>query len=505
MSAAELNALISRLEAVATRLETTAGGAGAASEIRGEISSLRSNPAKAIGGLGAIVGALEGGGVVSGTSVSDGQLSASVSEFDDIMSGNVQNFLTLSKKIGGDVATQGDMVNAAFKAQREYILLASKAKQPPASDVPALLKPTSDKISEIQSFREKQRRSEFFNHLSAVSESIPALGWVTMAPTPGPFVKEMNDAGQFYTNRVLKDWKEKDKTHVEWTKIWAGTLTEIQAYVKKNHTTGLVWNPKGVDAKTLSGSTVPSAPSAGGGPPAPPPPPPPGLFDDIKVAQDPGKAARNNLFADLNKGDGVTQGLKKVSDDMKTHKNPGLRGTNPVVVNKKSPSPAPAAKTQAVQKPPKLELEGKKWIVEYFKGNPNIAIEDVQPNQSVYAFRCEGSTIKVTGKCNNIVLDGCKKSAVVFDDAVSSCEFINCQSVQMQVLGKVPTISIDKTDGCQMYLSKDSIATEIISAKSSEMNVLIPNGEDFVEQPVPEQFKTVVNGSKLKTSVTESV
>ena len=52
----------------------------------------------------------------------------------------------------------------------------------------------------------------------------------------------------------------------------------------------------------------------------------------------------------------------------------------------------------------------------------------------------------------------------------------------IQVLGKVPTISIDKTDGCQMYLSKDSIATEIISAKSSEMNVLIPNGEEFVSK-----------------------
>ena len=127
-------------------------------------------------------------------------------------------------------------------------------------------------------------------------------------------------------------------------------------------------------------------------------------------------------------------GLKKVTDDMKTHKNPALRGTNPVVVNKKSPSPAPAAaKGQVVQKPPKLELEGRKWVVEYFKGNPNIAIEDAQPNQSVYAFRCEGSTIKVSGKCNNIVLDGCKKSAIVFDDVVSSCEFINCQSVQMQV------------------------------------------------------------------------
>ena len=31
-----------------------------------------------------------------------------------------------------------------------------------------------------------------------------------------------------------------------------------------------------------------------------------------------------------------------------------------------------------------------------------------------------------------------------------------------------------------MYLSKDSIETEIISAKSSEMNVLIPKGDDFV-------------------------
>ena len=44
----------------------------------------------------------------------------------------------------------------------------------------------------------------------------------------------------------------------------------------------------------------------------------------------------------------------------------------------------------------------------------------------------------------------------------------------------MPTISIEKTDGCQMFLSKDSVNTEIISAKSSEMNVMIPNGDEFV-------------------------
>jgi Adenylate cyclase associated (CAP) C terminal. len=50
-----------------------------------------------------------------------------------------------------------------------------------------------------------------------------------------------------------------------------------------------------------------------------------------------------------------------------------------------------------------------------------------------------------------------------------------------QVLGKVPTISIDKTDGCQMYLSPESLDVEIVSSKSSEMNVLVPKGNgDYV-------------------------
>ena len=51
-------------------------------------------------------------------------------------------------------------------------------------------------------------------------------------------------------------------------------------------------------------------------------------------------------------------------------------------------------------------------------------------------------------------------------------------------MGKVPTISCDKTDGCQMFLSKDSVDVEIITAKSSEMNVMIPNGDEFVSDSI---------------------
>jgi len=474
MAEQDLLALVKRLEAVALKLESSGAGAGGAA----------------------------------------GPTAASLGDFDVIVNGPFKTFMELSKRIGSEVATMGDMVEAAFMAHRGYLEIATKAKKPSDGELPMLQKPMADKMVEIENFREKGRRCDYFNHLSAISESIPALGWINMAPTPAPFVKEMCDASMFYTNRVLKDWKDKSKAHVEWTKSWIQTLTQLQGFVKQHHTTGLVWNPKGVEAKSVVNHVfmklgVPPAPvgPAAGGPPPPPPPIPKNLFDDIKVAENKEDKARNALFDELNKGDGVTSGLKKVTADMQTHKNPDLRGTSVVpagAVKASSPKPGAFKAATPPKKEPKFELEGKKWAVEYHVKNPNLVIEETETNQSVYVYRCEGSTLKVEGKVNNIVVDGCKKCAVVFNDAVSSCEFINCQSVQMQVLGKVPTISIDKTDGCQMFLSKDSVGVEIITAKSSEMNVMIPNGEDFVEQPVAEQFKTVINGIKLTTSVMES-
>jgi len=510
-----LLALIKRLETVATKLEKSAPGS-ATSALINQVSALAavSNvSAESIGKLTRAVEAVEAAGMRNGTSSSStgsaGPSSASLLAYDDIVNGPFKTYLDLSKRIGSEVATIGEMVEAAFKAHRAYLEMATKAKKPSAGDLPILQKPMGDKINEIQTYREAGRRCQFFNHLSAISESIPALGWINMSPTPAPFVKEMNDAGMFYTNRVLKDWKDKGKSHVEWTKAWIQTLTQLQGWVKEFHTTGLVWNAQGVEAKSIMNQGSAPAPPPAGGPPPPPPPPPADLFDDLKITEDPEAKARNALFDELNKGDDVTKGLKKVTADMQTHKNPNLRGGSTVPAGAiKSGSPKPAGvKPAAAQpaKPPKLELEGKKWAVEYFKGNPNLVVEGTETNQSIYVFRCENSTLKVEGKVNNIVVDGCKKMAVVFDNVVSSCEFINCQSVQMQVLGKVPTISIDKTDGCQMFLSKESLQTEIITAKSSEMNVMIPNGDEFVEQPVPEQFKTVVKGIKLSTACTESV
>jgi len=456
----QLAGLVARLEAVAVKLESSGGAGGAG-----------------------------------------GDAGASVQEFDDICGSSFKQFADLCDKIGGDVATVGQMLRAAMAAQREFLVTAGKCRKPDDAQMQQLLKPTSDKISEIQAFREKSRRSDFFNHLSAISESVSALGWVVVAPTPAPYIKEMNDAGQFYTNRVLKDWKEKDANHVAWVKAWIATLTELQGYVKKNHTTGLVWNPQG---------GVAAAPARGpGGPPPPPGPPPPGPPPPMPASTGPSKeATRGALMSELNKGADITKGLRKVDKSEMTHKNPELRAGSVVKAKESSPKPKSTpsyGKAVAADKPSRFELDGKKWVVEYMKDNPSVNISDAQPNQTVYIYKCTGTTVKIQGKVNAITLDSCKKVAVVFDTVVSSCDFINCQSVQMQVLGKVNTISVDKTDGCQMFVNQESIGVEIVSAKSSEMNVVIPDGDDIVEQPIPEQFKTTISGKKLITSATESV
>lgn len=81
---------------------------------------------------------------------------------------------------------------------------------------------------------------------------------------------------------------------------------------------------------------------------------------------------------------------------------------------------------------------------------------------------------------------------------------VNSQRIQIQITGKCPTAVIDKTDGYQLYLSKEAESIEILSAKSSEMNVLLLNDEgEYYEVPMSEQLKSVVKNGKLETVAVE--
>ncbi|KAK9718165.1 suppressor of rasval19 [Basidiobolus ranarum] len=421
--------------------------------------------------------------------------------FDDIIFSSLKTFVDNSKNIDGLVKEQSDAVEQIFQAQRKLISIATQAQKPDvtSSVYAELLKPTQQALEKITEIREKNRASPFFNHLSTVGEGIPALGWVAVEPAPAPYVGEMKDSAVFYANRVMKEFKDKDRKHIVWANSFISLLGDLQVYVKEHHTTGLVWNPKGQDAKVFLNDNAPPAPAGGAIPPPPPPPP-----ADFQAPPKQSAPDMTNLFNDLNKGEGITSGLKKVSKDQMTHKNPELRSGGVVAPSAPKPSAAPTPVTKAPKKVAKFELEGNKWVVENQINNQELIIEHTETRQSVYIYGCEGSTIQVKGKVNAIILDTCKKTGVVFDSTVSTIDIVNSKSVQVQVLGVTPTIVIDKTDGAQLFLSKECLGVDVFTAKSSEVNISIPSADgDFVEKPVPEQFKSKIVDGLVVTEAVE--
>lgn len=197
------------------------------------------------------------------------------------------------------------------------------------------------------------------------------------------------------------------------------------------------------------------------------------------------------VFAQLNQGSAITAGLKHVK------KGEGIKD-RAIPVEKKPAPKAAAPKVEAAAKPPKMEHTPKGWSVEYQVKNQSMEITEAAVKETVYVFKCDNSVLQVKPKVNHITLDGCKKMSLVFSSTVAGVDLINCTSCVVQVTESVKTINIDKCAGTQIFLSRDSLDAEIVSAKSSELNIVVPGATDndeYKEHPIPEQFVSkYVNG-----------
>lgn len=191
----------------------------------------------------------------------------------------------------------------------------------------------------------------------------------------------------------------------------------------------------------------------------------------------------------------ATAGLKTVTKDMQTWRADYKGGDKP------APGPkvpkAPVVKPSTIIKgPPKFEFlkMGMKWLVENQGKDNGVITVTMDPKDgvkhTVYICQCDGATIDIKGKCKGVAIDGCGKTQVLMDSAISSLEVVNSKRMQCQVRGVVPSIAIDKTDGMMTYLSKESMTvTTFTTSKSSEMNISYPGpGDDMLEQCIPEQF-----------------
>ncbi|KAI1498724.1 adenylyl cyclase-associated protein [Biscogniauxia marginata] len=501
--------LIKRLEAATTRLEdiasstielpqavpaltqsiaTPPGPSGTSSPVPPPPAALRSVP----------------------STIPEEEVPEAIEEFDTFISQSVDKYVKASNKLGGLVAEQAAKVLDGFTQQRRFLLISTRAKKPDIAGAEMavyqeLLKPINEALMAVGSIKESNRGSPVFSQLSAVSEGIMVLAWVTVDNKPFKHVEESLGSAQFFGNRVLKEYKDKDPDQVEWIQSFYQVFRDLSEYVKQYFPHGIPWNPKGESAAevaqtiTTSGTSnaaPPPPPPAGGAPPPPPPPPGPPPVFQIKEDAPPKNdgSGFGAVFSELNKGEAVTKGLRKVEKSEMTHKNPALRassaGSSEIRAKSPVPSKKPKPESMRIKKPPKKELEGNKWTIENFDKHSEPIEIDAAMSHSILISRCNQTTIIVKGKANAVTVENTQRLSLVVDSLVSTVDVVKSSNFALQVLGQLPTILLDQLDGAQVYLSKESSSTRIFSSKSSSVNVNVISGpdDDYKEIPLPYQI-----------------
>ncbi|KAF9135732.1 hypothetical protein BGW39_000601 [Mortierella sp. 14UC] len=531
-------ALLKRLDAVTTKLEDQAMAAASAADVSSSLtgsgggaggpqpSQSLSVPPSGNGG--------NSGGVSLGGSPSIGGVSTSttfpvVDGYDDLINGPLKLLMEFSHAIGGLVEEQAGHVSKLLAAQREMITIAAASHKPPmTSDVfRLLLEPTQQELTQVLEIREKNRSNAHAPHLSTLAEGIRCFGWVSIESKPGAYIGQVKDTAQTYASKVIAEWQDKDENHVRWAHAFIRLLTELQAYVRKYHPAGLVWNPKGspldinklirTENSTFAAGTDGTPSSSPLPPHAPLTPIPPTLATAVPLSSLPTRDAdMSAVFAQLNQGETITSHLRPVDNTTTRSRRPSGAGN----------SRAESKLSISASKSPKMALEGNKWIIEYFENNNDVVLENAELDQSVYVFGCINSTIQIKTKVTNVAMDSCTKTGLCVESLITSLDVVNSKSVQLQILGTAPTVSLDKVDSCMVYLSRECMdTTGILTTKCSGVNVLTPapvsevvaegtaaaagttesnrNSNEFVERLVPEQLFTRMVEGKMVTSIIE--
>lgn len=508
--------LLERLEAATSRLEDIATSA---IEIPQAVPGIQETLASPVGDTSKGIPHAPAPASGAAAAAADESLPESIEDFDVFLKTSVDKYSKLSKELGGLIADQADLVAKGFVEERKFLLITTKAKKPNLSNsadmdaYQALLKPINESLMAVVNIKESNRGSPFTNQLSAVADGIMMLAWVTDEAKPHKHVENTLGSAQYYGNRVIKDNKDTDAQQVEWIQSFQQIFKDLTEYIKQYFPSGIPWNPKGQPVqdviKALSASSAaspapPPPPPAGGLPPPPPPPGPPPVLsiNEEKAAPAKAPAGLDAVFSELNKGEAVTKGLRKVDRSEMTHKNPALRAGSTVSDDARGKSPAPVRKpkpeSMRVKKPPVKVLEGNKWTIEHYEKEPNPIEVEASLSHSILISKCNSSTIIVKGKANAVTIENTNRLNLVVDTLVSSVDVVKSQNFALQVMGTIPTVMMDSIDGAQIYFSKESTAAKIIHSKSAGINLNVISGpdDDYIEVPLPGQISSYYDPEK---------
>ena len=130
----------------------------------------------------------------------------------------------------------------------------------------ALIKPCQEAM---QGASKAISRGDWELHQKTVSEGVQCLSWLITSPGPKDVVESYIGGTDFHANKIRVKYKKTDQKQIAFCDTFKKLMTDLMAYVKEFHLTGVTFNPRGGDIGSApvvaKENTPPPVPSAKAG------------------------------------------------------------------------------------------------------------------------------------------------------------------------------------------------------------------------------------------------
>lgn len=168
--------------------------------------------------------------------------------YDVYMESAVIPCCNATNELGG-MENTGELIKDAWLGVRTIVVLATRSKMP-SGDLPTQLELHLKPIqTALETLRKLRLDRKYDWHTKAIIELCGILSWVLIKPPPqlpSAFCREMVSSCEFWSNKIRKEYKGKEESHVAFCDALKKVGNDLIQYIMEFHKTGLTWNPHGV-------------------------------------------------------------------------------------------------------------------------------------------------------------------------------------------------------------------------------------------------------------------
>lgn len=147
---------------------------------------------------------------------------AALAAYDALLQTQLKALTGAAEPLGRLVEALTAAVAEAFTATRAVLAAAPHSRKPSDTELQALLRPISDAVSRAGALAGERACPRL--HGQAVSEALGAFAWLAYSgpscgmAAPAQHISETWQAAEFYSNKLLMEFRNKDEAQVLWAR-----------------------------------------------------------------------------------------------------------------------------------------------------------------------------------------------------------------------------------------------------------------------------------------------